>query len=217
MTSSYHPQCNGMVERLHRQLKAAIMCHANPQWTEVLPLVLLGIRSAWKEDLGLSSAELVYGEALRLPGEFFNPPTNDRVSDPAYFADRLRNYMSELSPTPSSRRGKTVFYIPKDLSSADYVFLRRGTMKRSLEQPYTGPYKVLERGEKNFKLEVKGKPMAVTIDRLKPAYIFQPQQADLPSQTSHPSPPSHPSQSSQPSVTTRSGRRVRFLVPYQAA
>ncbi|XP_052745960.1 retrovirus-related Pol polyprotein from transposon 412 isoform X3 [Bicyclus anynana] len=34
MTTSYHPQCNGMVERLHRQLKAAIMCHANPQWTE---------------------------------------------------------------------------------------------------------------------------------------------------------------------------------------
>ena len=35
-----------MIERLHRQLKAALMCHADEHWAEVLPLVLLGIRSA---------------------------------------------------------------------------------------------------------------------------------------------------------------------------
>ena len=28
-TTSYHPQSNGMVERFHRQLKAAIMAHTN--------------------------------------------------------------------------------------------------------------------------------------------------------------------------------------------
>ena len=26
-TTAYHPESNGMVERLHRQLKAAIKCH----------------------------------------------------------------------------------------------------------------------------------------------------------------------------------------------
>ncbi|KAL0809105.1 hypothetical protein ABMA28_012730 [Loxostege sticticalis] len=67
-TTAYHPQCNGLVERFHRQLKAAITCHAEPSWTESLPIVLLGIRSAIKEDLNTSSAELVYGEPLRLPG-----------------------------------------------------------------------------------------------------------------------------------------------------
>ena len=44
-TTVYHPAANGMVERLHCQLKAAIHCHQR-RWTEVLPLVLIGIHSA---------------------------------------------------------------------------------------------------------------------------------------------------------------------------
>ena len=52
-TTSYHPQSNGMVERLHRQLKAAIMAHESPNpWTIALPAVFLGARSAVKEVLG---------------------------------------------------------------------------------------------------------------------------------------------------------------------
>jgi hypothetical protein len=47
-----------------------VMCHADEHWFEALPLVLLGIRSAWKEDLKTLSAELVYGSLLWLPGEF---------------------------------------------------------------------------------------------------------------------------------------------------
>ena len=52
-TMSYHPQSNGMVERFHRQLKAAVMAHESPNpWTITLPAVLLGVRSAVKERLG---------------------------------------------------------------------------------------------------------------------------------------------------------------------
>jgi hypothetical protein len=47
-TTAHHPTANGLVERFHRTLKAAIMCHADQQWTEALPLVLLGIRTAFK-------------------------------------------------------------------------------------------------------------------------------------------------------------------------
>jgi transposase InsO family protein len=31
-TTAYHPAANGLVERFHRTLKAAIMCHADQQW-----------------------------------------------------------------------------------------------------------------------------------------------------------------------------------------
>jgi cleavage and polyadenylation specificity factor subunit 1 len=58
-TTAYHPAANGLMERFHRTLKAAIMCHADQQWTEALPLVLLGIRTAFKKDLQASVAELV--------------------------------------------------------------------------------------------------------------------------------------------------------------
>ncbi|XP_029652043.1 uncharacterized protein K02A2.6-like [Octopus sinensis] len=66
-TTSYHPASNGMVERFHRQLKAALRASPNPQsWTECLPIVLLGCRTAIKADLGFSSAELLYGTNLTL-------------------------------------------------------------------------------------------------------------------------------------------------------
>jgi len=52
------------VKRLHRTLKAAIMFHADKQWTAALPLVILGIRTAYKEDLQSSEAERAYGERL---------------------------------------------------------------------------------------------------------------------------------------------------------
>ncbi|GFX99002.1 retrovirus-related Pol polyprotein from transposon opus [Trichonephila clavipes] len=45
-TTSYHPQCNGKVERLHRTLKGAIKAHNNIRWTKSLPTVLLGLRAA---------------------------------------------------------------------------------------------------------------------------------------------------------------------------
>ncbi|XP_064465158.1 uncharacterized protein K02A2.6-like [Ornithodoros turicata] len=45
-TTAYHPASNGLVERLHRHLKQALMARGAPQhWTENLPLVLLGIRA----------------------------------------------------------------------------------------------------------------------------------------------------------------------------
>ena len=46
-TSTWHPASNGMIERLRRQLKSTLMCHADEHWAEAL--VLLGIRIAWKD------------------------------------------------------------------------------------------------------------------------------------------------------------------------
>ncbi|KYN18895.1 hypothetical protein ALC57_08738 [Trachymyrmex cornetzi] len=40
-----------MVEKFHRQFKAAIKSHETERWTEVLLVILLGIRAAWREDL----------------------------------------------------------------------------------------------------------------------------------------------------------------------
>ena len=31
-TTSYHPQANGLIERFHRQLKAALRAQSTPQW-----------------------------------------------------------------------------------------------------------------------------------------------------------------------------------------
>ncbi len=70
-TTAYHPQLNGMIERWHRQLKDALRARlAGSDWPEHLPWVLLSLRTTPKEDAAVSSAELVFGSQLCLPGEW---------------------------------------------------------------------------------------------------------------------------------------------------
>ncbi|KAL0859358.1 hypothetical protein ABMA27_011150 [Loxostege sticticalis] len=212
-TTAYHPACNGLVERFHRQLKAAIMCHADCNWADSLPLVLLGIRSSFKEDLQASSAELVYGEPLRLPGEFFQAsvPDSTDVSD---FTTRLRQFAVKLQPCPAARHNKNKIFIYKDLVSSSHVFLRDDALRGALQPPYSGPYEVVERGDKVFKILVRGKTVTVSIDRLKPAYMLldpSPNSSATPSpRTPTPTISPDPIPAENPVRTTRSGRVVRF-------
>lgn len=203
-TTAYHPAANGLVERLHRQLKAAIACYASPSWTEVLPLVLLGVRSAWKEDIQSSAAELVYGEPLRLPGQFLSA-ASDQVVDYEDYASRLRTHISKLVPQPTSRHGTRPFYVPKDLNTATHIFLRQGPKRRPLQAAYLGPYKVIRRGSKTFDICVQGKEVTVTIDRLKPAYMAKDEQPAL-----TPTPLNTTTRTEEAVKKTRSGRTVRF-------
>ncbi len=58
----------------------------DPHLGDALPLVLLGMRAAVKNDLHSSVAEMVFGEPLHLPGEFFVSSDGDMAADPAFVA-----------------------------------------------------------------------------------------------------------------------------------
>ncbi|KAJ8721092.1 hypothetical protein PYW08_006557 [Mythimna loreyi] len=210
-TTAYHPAANGLVERLHRQLKAAIMCHTSSQWTEALPLVLLGMRNSWKEDIQATPAELVYGEPLNLPGQFLSSKEDFTAADVTQYATRLRHHMAMLTPRPTSWHSTSPFYVPRDLHLSSHVFLRKDYVRSSLEPPYAGPYKVLQRQAKYFTIEVQGKPNNVSIDRLKPAYMMR-EDNKVPDEK----PPATTSSTTTATTTTseerrtKSGRRVRF-------
>ncbi|GBL92895.1 hypothetical protein AVEN_54557-1 [Araneus ventricosus] len=169
-TTAYHPIANGIVDRYHRHLKSSIKAHESTQWSEILPIVLLGIRTAVKEDIKASCAELVYGTTLQLPSDMIEtsiiPPCND------IFVGRLRNRMLEMNPVATSAHGKTKFYVTPSLKTYARVFLRIDSGKPSLCQHYTGPHKVLKRTEKNFTIKLNGRTSTVSIDRVKPAYLI---------------------------------------------
>ncbi|BHF59229.1 hypothetical protein SprV_0100218600 [Sparganum proliferum] len=138
-TTAYHPAANGMVERFHRQLKASLRAAADPEnWTDHLPLVLLGNRSALKPDLDCSAAELVFGATVRLPGEMISPTPRVAVEDPTNLLHRLRQFMRTLSPVPP-RSSASPSYLEKDLATCSHVYLRCDRVRRPLEPPYGGP------------------------------------------------------------------------------
>ncbi|XP_070172275.1 uncharacterized protein [Polyergus mexicanus] len=155
-TTAYHPAANGMVERLHRQLKSAIKCYQTILWTEVLPTILLGIRAAWKEDLQATLAEL----------EQQGQETEQQADT---IVEKLRKTMQQLRPV-IKRHGQKAVFIFKDMATTPQVFVRHDAPTGALQQPYDGPYEVLQRNEKTYK--INGKPI-ISIDRLKPAYVLE--------------------------------------------
>lgn len=163
-TSPYHPQSNGLIERQHRTLKAALKCHSNTNWVDALPTVLLGMRSSFKQTLNASPAELVFGTTLRLPGEFIKP--SEHTSDPTPdFVSKLIAEMNRLTPVPTNNASTQKTFVHPDIKSCTHVLLRSDGVSPPLTPPYTGPYEVIDRTEKTFRVRIKGKEKTVSIDR----------------------------------------------------
>ena len=196
-TTAYHPQSNGLVERFHRHLKSAIRARlTGPNWTKELPWVLLGIRTAPKEDLGCSSAELVYGTPLTVPGDFVashSPPTDHHSQ-----LQRLREQVRALAPVPTSQHGAVPATVPNTLQKSKFVFIRRDAHRTPLQRPYEGPFRVIETGTKTFKIDIGGRPQVITIDRLKPAHL----DVDGPVPIAKPNPRGRPSRTEPTRSTT---------------
>jgi cleavage and polyadenylation specificity factor subunit 1 len=177
-TTAFHPQANGLVERFHRQLKTALKARlSGPDWISELPWVLLGIRTAPKEDLPASSAELVYGVPLCVPGECLQAGPSDARHD--IFLEQLRRVVQSFRPPPTAFHGNRPSSVPSSLSSCSFVFVRRDSHRTPLCKPYDGPFRVLERGSKSFLIDLVSRHDHVSIDRLKPAFLdpsqpFQP-------------------------------------------
>ena len=166
-TTSYHSQSNGMVERFHRQLKAAIMAHESPKiWT-----ALLGARSAAKELLSNSAAEVIYGTTLRLPGEFTQKYNVDAHTDLDSYSDKLRVAMSRLRLCPPRDTTQKNIFQYKGIDTCSHVFLQRIAIAPPLTAPYDGLYKVIVRRGRVMKILIKGNVETVSLDRVKPAYF----------------------------------------------
>ncbi|XP_036362146.1 uncharacterized protein LOC118765014 [Octopus sinensis] len=206
-----------MIERFHRQLKSAIRaCPDITNWMEFLPLILLGIRIFAKGDMGHSPAELVYSTPLALPGRMITPVPPRDIPGPAFYIHRLHAHMSHLSPNALHLQ-KTDTYIPLDINQWMYVFIQNDGIPSQICPPYSGPYRVLQRREKYFVVNMNGKPNTISNDRLKKSIIepdsssssLTPHQTDTVSST----PPACTSTSSL-QTRTRSGRRVRWPAKY---
>ena len=85
------------------------------------------------------------------------------------------------------------------------MFVRHDAIRNPLQQPNDGPYCVLKRADKHYKLDIAGRPEVVSLDHLQPAYLESDLVTDVDTSTLATS-TVQPTKS--PVTITRSGRRV---------
>ncbi|GFT24024.1 integrase catalytic domain-containing protein [Trichonephila clavipes] len=152
-------------------------------------------------------------------------PDDDVVN----FVSKLKSHMQSLHPKQPKHHSKRPVFIHPGLLEATHVFLRRDMLRRPLQQPYDGPFKVLQRKDKVFFLDINGKRVSVSIDRCKPAFFLNTEDLQLP-QTKNETPAtvepnatastpatveSDPTASTPSQRSTRFGRKVHLPTRYR--
>ncbi|XP_066967135.1 uncharacterized protein [Macrobrachium rosenbergii] len=123
-TTAYNPAANGMVERAHSSLKAALMAHCiDDNWKAQLPWVLLGLRTAPRAGDDESPAEKVYGETLAVLGEFFPMASDDADTS----LPMLREVAQKFTPCRKTFTDRTHVYSPWALNTCTHIFIRIDT------------------------------------------------------------------------------------------
>ena len=158
-TTSYHPQCDGMVERFNRTLKSMLRKRAaefGSQWDRHLPALLWAYQNAPHDATGEKPSFLLFGWDCRSPTEAALLPVSD--AGPTIIED----YREELVLTLSTARETALESIQKaqrrykngydrradgySYRVGDWVLIRFPSEEtgrfRKLSRPWHGPYRV---------------------------------------------------------------------------
>ena len=138
----------------------------------------------------------MHGTTLRLPREFFNCIQEISIIDPTSYVSQA--IMQDLQSPPVHDAPQRKVHISDALASCTHVLVRQDSVRKPLQTPYDGPYKILKRQDKYFTIDIRNKAETVSLDRLKPAHL------DSAADTN---PPPHPvSQPPQPTNTSSPSR-----------
>jgi hypothetical protein len=114
-----------------------------------------------------SSAELVYGEPLRIPGELLTPTAHP--VEPANLITQLSQNMARLRPVPVASHASPATFVHQDLQNLHSCLSPSGHYPPSSgHQSLLGP---LAEGQNAAALTAH-KSVSVSADRVKPAYSF---------------------------------------------
>ena len=182
-TTPYHPEGNGVVERMHGTLGAMLTKAASEglDWVGQIPFALFALRAAPNRDSQFSPFELVYGRQVRTPLDILHQgwaqlefEELDTEEWAEWLVERLQcwhDIMRERGECASGKRKKDFDKktVNRSLEEGDLVLCRVPGMSHKLEEAWHGPYPVLEKLNRvDYRIEVgKGRQKVLHINNMK--------------------------------------------------
>ena len=158
-TAPYHPECNGVVERMHGTLNPMLTkaSRLGLDWVEQLPFAMFALRSAPSRDSSFSPYQLVYGHRVRTPLDIlhqgwaelsFKELETGEWAD--WLVDRLEIWhdLQRERGKEASKKRKCQYdkgTVDRKLEVGDLVLCRVPGMVGKLEESWHGPYPVKAR------------------------------------------------------------------------
>ncbi|GFT96166.1 integrase catalytic domain-containing protein [Nephila pilipes] len=157
----------GVVEGKNRQLITRIKNYATSSWLDVSSTILLGLHSCLTENIGTSPAN--YPKSFL---EILLPTTKHHLKKPSWL-DYVRELLArKLHLVSASQHSSNDIFVHPELQTTTHLFVSRDTVRKTQEQTFKGPFKVLSRKSKLLIIYINGYATIVFLDSLKPAYVF---------------------------------------------
>ncbi|BHF74015.1 hypothetical protein SprV_0401709900 [Sparganum proliferum] len=173
------------------KVKAALADAAHlTHFTLGAPISLMVDASNVTSNFDCSTAELVLGAIVRLPGEMIWPIPRGAIEDPANLLRRLRQFIRTLSPV-RPRPSVSESYLEKDMAKCSQVSLRCDRDRQPLEPTYDGLYWVISIGTKKLRIHHGTREEVLSVDLFKATVPDTPPEA--PCGPLYPVPPPQPS------------------------
>lgn len=206
--TTYHPAINGMVERFHRQLKAAIKYHQAEAWAEILPIVLMRIRPAIKKDLRtiVADATKQFGYQKNSFRKRHPPRCKQRTSISRIYVEGSRTYDLNLWNATGIYLSLNIrTWRRHHMSSSDMMARQKLCNRYTMVHTNGAP--------KFYKIKIKEKAVNISVDRLKQAYTIAELESPASSTSTSVQPQEQQRETPKEVLTkTRSGRISRPTV-----
>ena len=182
-TTPYHPEGNGVCERMHGTLGAMLTkaAKAGQDWVGQIPFALFALRAAPNRDTQFSPFELVYGRKVRTPLDIVHQGWAELefeqldveewaqwlVEKLEVWHDVMRDRGKEASK--ERKRGFDKKTVCRELEVGDQVLCRIPGMTAKLEESWHGPYPIIDKLNRvDYKVDVgKGRTKVLHINNMK--------------------------------------------------